>query len=260
MEPPVALIPALRDNYVALLHSPDGRSVAIIDPSESEPVARYLESRGLQPLAIFNTHHHPDHVGGNRELQKAYDLPVYGAAADRDRIPGLTHPMYEGDRITPAGLDRLGVVWDIPGHTRAHTAFVFADDGLLFAGDTLFAAGCGRLFEGTPDQMQASLARLRELPDETRLYCGHEYTVNNLRFAQAVEPDNPTIKKKLAWAVELRRQGEPTLPSTIGEEKQTNPFLRWNETAVKNASRQKGALDDDPVSVFAAVREWKDRF
>ncbi|HKJ71285.1 MAG TPA: hydroxyacylglutathione hydrolase [Gammaproteobacteria bacterium] len=260
MESPVTLIPALRDNYVALLHSPDGRSVAIVDPSEPEPVIRHLEETGLQPLAIFNTHHHPDHVGGNRELQKTYDLPVYGAAADRDRIPGLTHPMYEGDRVTPAGLDRSGVVWDIPGHTRTHTAFVFPDDGLLFAGDTLFAAGCGRLFEGTPEQMQASLARLAGLPDDTRLYCGHEYTLNNLRFASAVEPDNADVADKLAWAEAARERGEPTLPSTIGEEKRTNPFLRWEQPAVRAAARERGAEDDDPVTVFAAIRAWKDRF
>ena len=260
MEPPVVLIPALRDNYVALLRSPDGRNAAIIDPSESEPVFRYLETHGLQPLAILNTHHHPDHVGGNRELQKAYDLPIYGAAEDRDRIPGLTHPMYDGDRLTPAGLNRAGVVWDIPGHTRTHTAFVFPDDGLLFAGDTLFAAGCGRLFEGTPEQMQASLARLANLPDDTHLYCGHEYTVNNLRFAQAVEPENHAIEEKLQWAQQCRQQDQPTLPSTIGEEKRTNPFLRWDEPAVKNTARERGAADDDPVSVFAAIRGWKDRF
>lgn len=260
MEASVALIPALRDNYVALLHSPDGRSVAIIDPSEAEPVIRHLEERGLQPLAIFNTHHHPDHVGGNRELQKTYDLPVYGAAADRDRIPGLTHPMYDGDRVAPAGLNRAGEIWDIPGHTRTHTAFVFPEENLLFAGDTLFAAGCGRLFEGTPEQMQASLARLAELPDATRVFCGHEYTVNNLRFAAAVEPDNPDIRDKLAWAQQTREQGEPTLPSTIGEEKQTNPFLRWGEPGVQAAARERGAEGDDPVAVFAAIRGWKDRF
>jgi hydroxyacylglutathione hydrolase len=260
MEPPVALIPALRDNYVALLFAPDERSVAIIDPSEAEPVIRYLEDNGLQPLAIFNTHHHPDHVGGNRELQKTYDLPVYGAAGDRDRIPGLTHPMYDGDRVTPAGLGRAGVVWDIPGHTRAHTAFVFADDGLLFAGDTLFAAGCGRLFEGTPEQMQASLARLATLPDTTRLYCGHEYTANNLRFASAVEPDNTDVRDKLTWAEATRERGEPTLPSTIGEEKRTNPFLRWDQPAVRAAAREWGAPGEDPVAVFAAIRRWKDQF
>ena len=260
MASPVVLIPALRDNYVALLHSPDGRNVAIIDPSEAEPVIRHLEAHGLQPLAIFNTHHHPDHVGGNRELQKTYDLPVYGAAADRDRIPGLTHPMYDGDRVTPAGLNRIGEIWDIPGHTRAHTAFVFPDDGLVFAGDTLFAAGCGRLFEGTAEQMQASLARLAGLPDDTRVYCGHEYTVNNLRFAQAVEPENADIREKLGRAESLRQQGEPTLPSTIGEEKRTNPFLRWDQAAVQAAAREHGAESLDPVAVFAAIRSWKDRF
>ncbi|KPV40395.1 hypothetical protein AN478_06215 [Thiohalorhabdus denitrificans] len=260
MDTPVVLIPALRDNYVALLHSPNGRNVAIIDPAEAEPVIRYLREHDLQPVAIFNTHHHPDHVGGNRELQKAYDLPVYGAAEDRDRIPGLTHPMYDGDRVTPAGLDRAGVLWDIPGHTRTHTTFVFPDDELVFAGDTLFVAGCGRLFEGTPEQMEASLSRLAGLPDTTRVYCGHEYTLKNLEFARAVEPDNPDVEEKLRWAEEQRQRGQPTLPSTIGAEKRTNPFLRVRERVVQEAAQARGAAGDDPVSVFAAIREWKDRF
>ncbi|HKJ89224.1 MAG TPA: hydroxyacylglutathione hydrolase [Gammaproteobacteria bacterium] len=260
MDTPVALIPALRDNYVALLHSPNGRNVAIIDPSEAEPVIRYLEAHDLQPVAIFNTHHHPDHVGGNRELQKTYDLPVYGAAEDRDRIPGLTHPMYEGDRVTPAGLDRAGVIWDIPGHTRTHTAFVFADDELLFAGDTLFAGGCGRLFEGTAEQMEASLSRLAGLPDATRVFCGHEYTVKNLEFALTVEPENDAVREKMEWARERRQRGEPTLPSTIGEEKRTNPFVRVREPGVREAARGRGASGTDPASVLAAIRAWKDSF
>ncbi|MFA9460745.1 hydroxyacylglutathione hydrolase [Thiohalorhabdus methylotrophus] len=260
MDTPVALVPALRDNYVALLHSPNGRNVAIIDPSEADPVKRFLEERDLQPVAIFNTHHHPDHVGGNRELQKAYDLPVYGAAEDRDRIPGLTHPMYDGDRVTPPGLDRVGILWDIPGHTRTHTAFLFPEDELVFAGDTLFVAGCGRLFEGSAEQMETSLSRLAGLPDSTQVYCGHEYTVKNLEFALAVEPDNGEIAEKLQWAREKRRKEEPTLPSTIGAEKRTNPFLRVREPAVREAAGGRGAADSDPVSVFAALRDWKDRF
>ncbi len=260
MEPQVELSPALVDNYVALLLSPYGRNVAIVDPAEAEPVIRHLRERYLQPVAIFNTHHHPDHTGGNRELQKAYDLPVYGAAEDRDRIPGLTHPMYEGDRVTPAGLDREGVVWDIPGHTHTHIAFVFPEDGLLFAGDTLFVAGCGRLFEGTAAQMEASLSRLASLPDSTRVYCGHEYTLKNLRFARAVEPENEAVREKLAWAEGVRARGEPTLPSTIGEEKRTNPFLRVRKPEVQAAALRRGASGADPAAVFAAIRAWRDRF
>ncbi len=260
MESPVVLIPALRDNYIALLYATDGRSVVIVDPSEAEPAIRYIENRGLQPLAILNTHHHPDHVGGNRELQQTYDLPVYGSAEDRDRIPGLTHPMYDGDTVTPAGLNRRGLVWDIPGHTRSHVAFVFLDDELLFAGDTLFAAGCGRLFEGSAKQMHTSLSRLAELPESTRLFCGHEYTVKNLRFARVVEPENPDIEYKLARAEALREEGEPTLPSTMGEELRTNPFLRVGEPAVRETARAQGVNGDDMVAVFAAIRAWRDRF
>ncbi len=260
MEPSVALIPALQDNYVALLHSPDERSVAIIDPSEAEPVIHYIEDRGLQPLAILNTHHHPDHVGGNRELQKVYDLPVYASAGDRHRIPGLTHPMYEGDQVTPAGLDREGVVWAIPGHTRNHIAFLFPQNALIFTGDTLFAAGCGRLFEGTAEQMHASLTRLACLPESTRIYCGHEYTVKNLRFAQTVEPKNAEIAERLAEAKEHRAKGEPTLPSTIGTELRTNPFLRVNNPPVRKAVQDQGTEEGDPVTVLAALRRWKDRF
>lgn len=259
MEPRVELIPALGDNYVALLPSPNGRNVAIIDPAEAEPVIRHMEAGGLQPVAILNTHHHPDHTGGNRELQKTYDLPVYGAAGDRDRIPGLTHPMYDGDRVSPAGLDRAGVVWDIPGHTRHHIAFVFPEDGILFAGDTLFVAGCGRLFEGTPAQMEASLSRLAGLPDSTQVYCGHEYTLKNLRFALEVEPENEDIREKLERTEQVRARGEPTLPSSIGEEKRTNPFLRVREQAVIEAARARGTASEDPADVLAAIRAWKDR-
>jgi len=260
MEPPVTLIPVLQDNYVALLHSPDGRSVAIVDPAEAEPVIRHLEAHDLSPLAILNTHHHPDHVGGNRELKATYDLPVFASAQDRDRIPGLTHPMYEGDRVAPAGLNRVGEVWDIPGHTRNHIAFVFAEDGLVFAGDTLFAGGCGRLFEGTPAQMHASLQRLAGLPDGTRVYCAHEYTLKNLQFAQAVEPDNAAVAERLRWTEDRRAEGQPTIPTTIGEEKRTNPFLRVAEPAVREAGRRHGADSDEAEAVFAALRAWKDRF
>jgi hydroxyacylglutathione hydrolase len=260
MESPVTLLPVLRDNYVALLHAPAGGGVAIVDPAEAEPVIRHIEANGLSPLAILNTHHHPDHVGGNRELQRTYDLPVYGAAEDRERIPGLTHPMYDGDRIAPAGLNRAGEVWDVPGHTRNHIAFVFADDGLVFAGDTLFAGGCGRLFEGTPVQMHASLQRLANLPDATRVYCAHEYTLKNLEFAAAVEPQNAAIQERLAEVRQRRAADQPTIPTTIGEEKRTNPFLRVAEPAVQQAAAQRGAAGEDAAAVFAAIRAWKDDF
>ena len=168
--------------------------------------------------------------------------------------------MYEGDRVAPAGLNRTGEVWDIPGHTRHHIAFVFAEAGLVFAGDTLFAGGCGRLFEGTPAQMNASLHRLATLPDATRVYCAHEYTLKNLAFAAEVEPDNEAVRQRLRRAEERRAADQPTIPTTIAEEKRTNPFLRVDEPAVREAVRGRGAEDGDPDAVFAALRAWKDRF
>ena len=260
MTSPVDLIPALSDNYIAVLRSPDGRRAAIVDPAEAEPVEQFLEATDLVPVAILNTHHHPDHVGGNRALQTRYDLPVYGAAADRERIPGLTHPLHDGDTIAPPGLERTAEVWAVPGHTRGHIAFLFREDHLLFAGDTLFAAGCGRLFEGTPAEMCTSLTRLAGLPGETRLFCAHEYTLKNLRFAREVEPDNTEVAQRLAAAEAARERDEPTLPGTMAEERATNPFLRVEEPGVVATARHLGATSDDPVAVFAAIRGWRNRF
>lgn len=258
MESPVIPVPTRSDNYVHLLLSPDGRRAAIVDPSDAGPVRRALNEHGLSPIAILNTHHHGDHVGGNRELQQAFDLPVFGAGEDRDRLPGLTHPLHDGDALTPTGLDRTATFWLVPGHTRAHGAFLF--EGMAFVGDTLFVAGCGKLFEGTPHQMRTSLERLAGLPDETQVYCAHEYTLNNLRFAAAVEPDNPAIGERQSWAQEQRAQGRATVPSTIADERATNPFLRTGEPAVARAAAEHGADPEDPDSVFATLREWKDRF
>ncbi len=245
---------ALRDNYVWTLRN--ARHAAVVDPGEARPVLEYLQREKLALAAILATHHHPDHVGGIPELLAHQRVPVYGPKGEP--IATLTRPVAEGDTVE---IPELGVtlsVLDIPGHTRAHIAYYGA--GSLFCGDTLFACGCGRLFEGTPEQMMASLAKLAALPDATKVYCGHEYTLANIAFAQQVEPKNTALAARLVRDQKLRDAGKPTLPSTLGEERATNPFLRWKEPAVvESANKYLGARVSDPVRVFAAIRDWKNR-
>jgi len=248
-------VKAFKDNYVWTLRN--ATHAAVVDPGEARPVLDYLEREQLELAAILATHHHPDHVGGIAELVAMRSVPVYGPR--KEPIPTLTRPVSEGDSV---GIHELGVdfsVIDIPGHTRAHIAYYGA--GSLFCGDTLFACGCGRLFEGTAEQMYASLQKLRALPDDTKVYCGHEYTLANIGFAKAVEPGNAALKAREERDRRLRAAGEPTLPSTLGEEKATNPFLRCLEPAVvDSANKYLGARIADPVRVFAAIRDWKNRF
>jgi hydroxyacylglutathione hydrolase len=245
-------VPCLSDNY-AYLVTADGRKEAIvIDPSEAAPVIEAIEREKLSLVAIINTHHHRDHVGGNEQLRARYgELPVYAHASDVGRIPAQTERVEEGKSIRVAGLELRPL--HVPGHTLGAVAYVVED--VVFTGDTLFIAGCGRMFEGTPEGMHASLARLAALPPATRVYCGHEYTVSNLRFAETVEPDNDAISKKLAAARAARERGEPTVGSTLAEELATNPFLRCAEPAVR--ARFPGATLPE---VFAAVRHAKDGF
>lgn len=252
-------IPAFRDNYIWLLR--EGGLAAVVDPGDAAPVLAYLGNEGLALTAIVATHHHNDHVGGIPALLERFDVPVFGPA--RESVPGRTRGLVGGDRFEVPGLEIALATLDIPGHTAGHIACCGEIDATpsLFCGDTLFAAGCGRLFEGTPAQMWASLTSLAALPPATRVYCGHEYTIANLRFALAVEPSNANISARVQRENVKRERDVPTLPSTIGEELRTNPFLRTAVPTVRAAAqRHAGRVLDDDVDVFAALRAWKDAF
>lgn len=254
-------LPVLSDNYVFLLHDADTNTAAVVDPAVAEPVLAKLEELGAELVAIFNTHHHSDHVGGNRKLlQRFPGAVVHAGLEDRGRIPGQTVELRAGDRVQFA--DRPAQVFFIPGHTRGHIAYYFApavadEPGELFCGDTIFAGGCGRLFEGTPAQMVDSMGQLRQLPDHTRVWCAHEYTLNNLKFAVTVEPDNANLQARFERVKAARQQGEATVPSLLGLEKQTNPFLRWDQPNVMAAM---GNVQGEEVQVFRKLRGKKDLF
>lgn len=250
-------IPAFTDNYIWLVR--DGRRAAVVDPGDATPVLAYLDANALELTAIIATHHHGDHVGGIPELRRRFDVPVFGPA--REAIPGRTHGLAQDDSIVVPGIGLPLSVIDIPGHTAGHIAFFSADAKVLFCGDTLFAAGCGRLFEGTPAQMWASLSKLAALSNATRVYCGHEYTMANLKFAAVVEPGNAGLPGRILREQAKRDAGAPTLPSTIGEERATNPFLRADVPGVAAAaSAQAGRALRGAVEVFAQLREWKNGF
>jgi hydroxyacylglutathione hydrolase len=248
----IVQIPLLKDNYGYLLICEKTNQAGIVDPSEGEPVWRRVQEEGVDFRAILNTHHHRDHTGGNEYLLQKARLEVYGAQVDEDRIPGITRPVKEGDEVKVG--EEKGTVLFIPGHTRGHIAFLFGNK--LFSGDCLFTAGCGRVFEGTAEQMKASLAKLRDLPGDTLVYCGHEYTEKNLQFALTVEPNNDKVKERLAAVQALRAKKQFTVPAKLEDELATNPFLRW-----ESAELQKNlAVGTDAVAVFARTRELKDSF
>lgn len=256
----VLTVPAFKDNYLWLIH--DGVHAAAVDPGDGQPIIDALRANGLTLTAILLTHHHADHIGGVPQLLKEYDVPVYGPR--NDGIKAVTHPLGEGDRVQVPGLALELSVLDVPGHTLGHIAYVRETPGAhwLFCGDTLFGAGCGRLFEGTPEQMAASLAKLAALPDDTLVYCAHEYTLSNLRFAEAVEPGNRALRMRIEADSKARGTKLPTVPSTIAAEKATNPFLRAGEPGIVDSLVAAGRLQPGatPVAAFAALREWKNVF
>jgi hydroxyacylglutathione hydrolase len=252
-------VPVLADNYAYLVIAPSG-AAAVVDPSEAGPVLAAAEREGARLAAVWNTHHHWDHVGGNRDLIAAIPgLRVFGYEEDRARIPGMTNPVGDGAAFDFEGL-RVRVIF-IPAHTSGHVAYYLPEEGAVFTGDTLFAGGCGRLFEGDAEMMMSSLARLTALPAETKIYCGHEYTEKNLRFALTLEPGNRELAGKHERVRAIRSRGEPTVPSTIAEELATNPFLRTESPELRRSvlSRFPESAEDSVV-IFARTRELKDSF
>lgn len=258
----IAAIPALRDNYIWAIH--DGRCAAVVDPGDAAPVLVFLEARGLRLNAILCTHRHADHTGGIAKLREVYNVPVHGRRHPGN--PHITHDLHEGDRL---GLDVLnngtGIAFDIleiPGHLDDHLAYVATDaaPGILFCGDVLFGAGCGRNFEGALAQLHHSLQRLTALPDDTRVYCAHEYTEANLRFALACEPHNPDIRRRIEQVAQQRAASLPTVPSSIALEKATNPFLRCTQPELIRTLQQRGLADTSELGVFTALREWRNQF
>lgn len=249
---------AFSDNYIWVIATGNDARVAVVDPGDATPVENHLVTHGLQLGAILLTHHHPDHTGGVNELLGIADVPVYGPD-EAARATHVSDPISDGDKCTLDWLDLTLDVMDVPGHTAGHIAFY--GGGLLFSGDTLFRGGCGRLFEGSAADMRASLAKLRALPVDTRVYCGHEYTQKNLAFAAEVEPDNEAVREALTSADQTREAGRPTLPSTIGDEREINPFMRWDMPSVVTAATTRAGREPNTADeVLGIVREWKNAF
>ncbi|MFZ4535550.1 hydroxyacylglutathione hydrolase [Propionivibrio sp.] len=250
----VIRIPAFKDNYIWLLHK--GAAAVVVDPGDARPVLEVLEREGLSLAAILVTHHHADHQGGVASLLAHFPAEVYGPATES--ITGITQPLHGGETICLAALDAEFQVLAVPGHTLGHLAYY--GSGCLFCGDTLFGAGCGRLFEGTPAQMHGSLTRLAALPDQTAVYCAHEYTEANLRFALAVEPGNRHLQRRVAEVALARAKGRATVPFSMALEKATNPFLRCSEPEIVASAQGRMARAHDALQVFAVLREWKNVF
>ena len=219
----VTAVPVLSDNYVWLIHDPASGETAAVDPSVAGPVLDAVEAKGWRLSQVLNTHWHPDHTGGNEAIQGATGCPIT-APAEAERVSKVDHIVAEGDRVRIGGAE--AVVWEIPAHTAGHIAYYFEAERMIFVGDTMFAMGCGRLFEGTADQMYANLQRIAALPADVRIYCGHEYTLANARFAAHAEPGNSDVAERLGKVEQLRSNGKITLPTTVAEERATNPFVR----------------------------------
>ena len=251
----IVLVPMLRDNYAYLIHSYDTGATAILDPSEAEPALQMARRMDWRITHILDTHHHPDHCGGNLGIKQATGAKVVGPAYDKDRIPGIDVAVDEKSGFELGG--HPAQVLFIPGHTKGHIAFHFKDSQAVFCGDTLFSIGCGRMFEGTSDVMWPSLMKLRALPDETKVYCGHEYTEANIRFAVTADPENAALRRRAEEVKRLRAEGRATIPAKLGEEKAANPFLRADDPALM---ARFGGKDRAPHQVFGAIRAAKDNF
>ncbi|NOX92587.1 MAG: hydroxyacylglutathione hydrolase [Gammaproteobacteria bacterium] len=258
----VQTVTAFEDNYIWLIRHQDQPQVVIVDPGDAAPVITAITAQSLEPAAILITHHHQDHVGGIDDLLARWPMPVYGPAGES--IPHISQPLAEADHVHIEALSADFQVLHVPGHTAGHIAYYHPasdtdEHGMIFVGDTLFAGGCGRLFEGTPTQMYDSLSQIATLPDDTQVYCAHEYTEDNLVFARIAEPDNSALQTRQHTVQQQREQGQATVPSLLGTEKATNPFLRCGQANIIRAAEGfSGRKLHTGAEVFAAVRHWKD--
>jgi hydroxyacylglutathione hydrolase len=251
----IITLPVLVDNYIYLIHDPVSRETAVVDPALAQPVLDVLQKKGWQLTTILNTHHHSDHIGGNLQIKQQTGCKIIAAQADWDRIPGIDQGVSEGD-VVSLGQHKASVI-ATPGHTRAHIVYHFAEDSILFCGDTLFVMGCGRLFEGTAEQLWHSLQKLKALPTSTLVYCTHEYTQTNGRFALTIEPDNQYLQQRMIEVNRLRSNNQPTVPTTIAEELATNPFLREDSPEIQKSI---GMSNSKRTDIFTKVRRLKDSF
>jgi len=252
----IELVPCLRDNYAYLLHDVDTGTVGVVDPSEAVPVIDALSRKNRNLTYILNTHHHHDHTGGNAELKARYGAKVIGSGIDRDRIPGIDIVLNDGDKWMFAGHEVH--IMGTPGHTKGHISFYFPGSGSIFTGDTLFSLSCGKLFEGTPDQMQSSLTKIGSLPDDTEVYFGHEYTLSNSKFALSIEPENEALQSYAAHVTQLRSKGLPTVPTTLLLEKTCNPFLRTFSTEIRQSLNISASASE--AEALGVIRQAKDTF
>ncbi|KAH7300345.1 hypothetical protein KP509_24G057400 [Ceratopteris richardii] len=252
----IDVVPCLKDNYAYLLHDTEAGVTGVIDPSEAKPIIEVLKKKDLDLSFILNTHHHWDHTGGNIDLKRRYNAKVVGPYADKDRIPGIDVALKDGDTWM-FGNEKM-LVLDTPGHTRGHVCFYFSNLKAIFTGDTLFSLSCGKLFEGTAQQMWTSLSKIMALPDETLVYCGHEYTLSNAEFSLSLEPSNAALQSYYIEVKELRQSGRPTIPTTLGREKACNPFLRVLSDEIRSTVGIPPGADE--VQALAAVRARKDKW